>query len=488
MHPIMSTMRSVLLGAGAAVSFVATAYGQIDDSIRGEASEANHFIETPEGWTHPMTPWGEPDIRATLDMMQASRVPLERCGSSYRFGAPPCDMDKKWLTEEEYAEVMEAYRNRVDRSQQLLEEGDVGGAIQAAVTDPNIPQRQTNLLVDPPSGLLPDVTAEGKRRALEYGSDWALPGEDLIFDSADDFDSWDRCITRGMPSMMMPYRYNGGFRIHQAPGVVVLETEMIHEARVVYTDGREPIASEIRQWLGESRGHWEGNTLVIETTNYPDGRAINNPMLNLAVISAPPGNRMPHSDQMKTTERIVRLNDETWLYEITTEDPVILSAPFTVRYPMRSDPDYLWPEYACHEDNHIVQGYVETSRYERENPTPEPEQEPVEVTPTIADALAGRWVGRPRIVSIDVDIELEFTKNRNGTLSARLIGTNLGEIDRPLRDLTIEGRVIRFQLPNVSQSWNVAGELTDDGTIVGIVNSIQGGMPVTFRRVSDRRR
>ena len=484
MAPTIPLRRALLPVAVAATLLGTTACAPTDDSIRGRPSEANHFIETPRGWEHPMTPWGEPDIRATLDMMQASRIPLERCANSYRPNAPACDMDKKWLTDEEYAERMEAYSNRVDRSTQLLEEGDVGGAIQAGLTDPNIPQRQTNLIVDPPSGLLPPLTAEAKRMAYEYGSDWALPGEDIDFQSKDDFDSWDRCITRGMPSMMMPYRYNGGFRIQQAPGVVVLETEMIHEARIVYTDGREPLEREIGQWLGASRGHWEGDTLVVETTNYRDGLEINNPMINLAVVGSPPGNRFWASDAMKTTERIVRLNDDAWLYEITTEDPKVLTAPFTVRYPMRNDPDYIWPEYACHEDNTIVPNYVETNRYARANPRPVPEQEPVEVTANVAEALAGRWVGRPQIATIDLDIEIEFTRNADGTINGRLIGTTLGEIDKPLDNLRVEGRQVSFTLPNVDP-WNVSGELGDDGTMTGVVFGIQGGMPATFRKAAD---
>jgi hypothetical protein len=113
---------------------------------------------------------------------------------------------------------MEAYRNRVDPSRQAAQEGNLGRAMLAGLTDPSIPQRQTNLIVDPPNGLLPALTPEGKRRAQLAKSDWALPGETLTFDGPDDFDSWDRCITRGMPSSMMPYRYNGGFAIRQAPG------------------------------------------------------------------------------------------------------------------------------------------------------------------------------------------------------------------------------------------------------------------------------
>ena len=137
-----------------------------------------------------------------------------------------------------------------------------------------------------------------------------------------------------MPSSMMPYRYNGGFRITQAPGVVVFDLEMIHDARVIFTDGRPPLSSAHKQYMGESRGRWEGNTLVVETTNYKEGP----PLINLAVVGSPAGNRFPVSDQMKTTERITRLNDDMWLYEIKTEDPVILTRSFTVRYPMRNDP------------------------------------------------------------------------------------------------------------------------------------------------------
>lgn len=485
MQPIISTMRALLIVAAPATMFAATAYGQINDSVRGAAGEDNHFNATPNRWNHPMTPWGDPDLRATLDMMQASRIPLERCADSYRPGRPACDMNQKWISEADFNENMEAYNNQIDRMAQLIAEGDVGGAMRAA--GPNrIPQRQTSLLVSPANGLLPPLTPYAKQLAYEYGSDWALPGENIVFESRDDFDSWDRCITRGMPSMMMPYRYNGGFRIHQSPaGPVVLETEMIHEARVVHMDGRPAPDPAIKAWLGYSRGHWEGTTLVVETTNFPNGIEINNPLMNLAVQGSPPGNRFAHSDQIKITERIVRLNDDVWLYEITTEDPLVLTAPFTVRYPMRNDPEYFWPEYACHEDNTIVRNYVETDRYARANPTPEPEQAPLEVAASVADALAGRWVGRPRIVSIDLDIELEFIKNNDGTINGYLIGTTLGEINKPLRNFRVEDGQVSFTFPNIDP-WNGYGELSvENETISGGIFGIQGTMPVTFRKTLD---
>jgi hypothetical protein len=479
MEPIESTLRRALFGA--AMSLGLTAHAEINDSIRGAASEANHFIATPAGWKHPRTPWGEPDIQATLDMMQASGIALERCANSYRPNAAPCDKNKKWLTDEEYNAAMEAYRKRVDPTKDLIKQDKITDALRSGGRDPNIPQRQTNLIVDPPNGMLPPLTPLAKSLAYKFGSDWALPGENINFQSAADFDSWDRCVTRGLPSMMMPYRYNGGFKIEQAPGYVVFNVEMIHEARVIPTDGRKPLDPNIKQYLGESRGHWEGTTLVVETTNFRTEPSVNLPLINLAVMGSPAGNRFPISDKLKTTERIVRLNDDTWLYEIKTEDPDILTAPFTVRYPMRNNPSYLFPEYACHEDNQIVHNYVTTNRYERAHPRPEPPQPPVKVSEEVASLLAGVWVGTPKIPTIDVNIEIEFTKNKDGTVNGKLIGTNLGKIDKPLRNFKIDGRQINFTFPNVDP-WNVSAKLTDNGTIEGMVFSIQGGTTVTFKR------
>jgi hypothetical protein len=474
MHRLISTRGSALLGAAAAAVFIVSAHGQ---SILGPPGEANHFIDTPKGWVHPKTAWGEPDIQATLNMMQAAGVPLERCANAYRFGGPPCDMNKKFWTDAEFAQRADAARARGDAGRKALAEGNYGRAFLAGVTDPATPQRQTTLIVDPPTGLLPDLTPEGKRRALTMGSSWALPGEDPVYEDPLSFDFWDNCRSRGMPSSMMPYRYNGGFKIWQAPGVVVFDLEMIHDARVIYTDGRPPLKPAHKHYMGDSRGHWEGNTLVVETTNYKEGP----PMINLAVVGSPAGNRFPVSEKMKTTERITRLNKDMFLYEIKTEDPVVLTRSFTVRYPMRHDPEYRWWEYACHEGNTIVGNYVATNRYEREHPSPEAAKS-VPASADVASALAGRWVGRPRIVTIDLDIELEFTKNQDGTVQGKLIGTTLGRIDKPLRDLALNGRQMTFELPN-TQPWTMSGELSADGSsIAAVLNNAQGNVPVMFRR------
>jgi hypothetical protein len=481
----MAAMRTVLLGAAAAAAFVTTTYTQ-SRSILGPPSEANHFIETPKGWQHPRTPWGEPDIQAMLNMMQAAGVPLERCAGGGRGGGAPCDPNKAWRTEEEYKQMLAAAEKRVDQGRALIEQGNFGRALLSGVTDPNIPQRQMSLIVNPPNGKLPELTAEGKRRALQMGSSWALPAEDAIYENALDFDFWDNCRSRGMPSSMMPYRYNGGFRILQAPGVVVFDLEMIHDARIIYTDGRPGIGSPIKQYMGESRGRWDGNTLVVETTNYKEGP----PLINLAVVGSPAGNRFPVSDKMKTTERITRLNNDSWLYEITTEDPVVLTGPFTVRYPMRNDPSYEWWEYGCHEGNTIIQNYSETNKHERENPPAEPPVKPVTVSPEVANQLAGKWTGKPDVHTVDYNIFVEFTKTSDTTVTGKLIGTDLKTfrgrveptIDKNLRNLNMKGTRVNWEFPN-TQPWSFTGELSADGTtITGTTSSAQGGVALVFRK------
>ena len=478
MHPIMSKSRARLLSASVAALLMATADAQLNDSIRGAPSEANHFISTPNGWVHPTTSWGDPDIQATLDMRQAGSVPLQRCNSA----RGPCNIDDVWIPEEQYDAAVERRANAVDASRVALAEGRLGASIRSGLIDPSSPLRQTSLIVDPPNGQLPELTPEAKRQAVLMGSDWALPGESINFQSQADFDSWDRCITRGMPSMMMPYRYNGGFKIHQSPGYVIFDIEMIHEARVIPLGDNPQLPSEIVQYLGQSRGHWEGNTLVVETTNYNADPAANVPLINLAVMGSPPGNRFPISDQLKTTERITRVNDEWWLYEITTEDPEVLTDSFTVRYPMYHDSEYWWPEYACHEDNTIVRNYTETNRYERANPSPEAPQEPVNVGARVAEVLGGSWVGTPITGTIEYDIELEFTDNGDGTVNGQLIGTTLrdGAINKPLRNFNIDDGAVSFTFPNVDP-WRFSGNLTGDDTIEGVASSAQGSVRLTFR-------
>jgi hypothetical protein len=368
------------MGAGGGALFAVTLGAQ--SSILGKPGEANHFIETPAGWTHPMTPWGEPDLTGIWPIpagINLERGPNSCPANPPGFGRgrgrgagpapgapapPPCDPASPWLSEAEWKVVLDRYerlQQEGDNATQALAKGDFGAALQGGVTDPQTPLRQRSTIMDPPDGRLPELTPEGKRRSALMKSSWALPGEKQTWDHWEDFDSWDRCITRGMPTSMMAYRYNNGVRIFQAPGMVVLSLEMIHEDRIIYTDGRPPLPSVHKHYMGEPRGRWEGNTLVVTTTNYKPGPS----GTNIGVYGSPPGNRWPVSDQMKTVERFTRLSDDHILYEMTIEDPVVMTRPYTVRYPLKQDPNYEWWEYACHEGNRTIRDYINASRVER---------------------------------------------------------------------------------------------------------------------------
>ncbi len=187
------------------------------------------------------------------------------------------------------------------------------------------------------------------------------PGQ-TVFDTPNDFDSWDRCITRGMPVSMEPRNYNNGIRIMQSPGYVEILLEMAHEVRIIPTDGRPALDPSIKEWLGESRGHWEGNTLVVVTTNF-NGKS---DLTNSGAVGNPP--LTPASTSEHIVERFTRTADDTIDFEMRVEDPVVLVHPFTVAYPMKLDNKYEMYEYACHEGNNAIRGYIETSRFERAHP------------------------------------------------------------------------------------------------------------------------
>ena len=405
MAPISKSVRRFVLGVSAAGLFVVAAGAQApgQPSPGVAPSEANHFIETPKGWVHPRTAWGDPDLTGVWPIAHGLNLvrSCPRGGGPGRGGpggpggarganapapaapatapaASACDPNNPPLfkTAEAYqAEVDRALgiRKTGDQAAQALAQGNIGAALQSGASDPTFPERQTSMIVDPPNGKLPELTPEGARRSALMRSSWAAPGETAdippegsnlklqTWDHWTDFDSWDRCITRGMPTSMMPYRYNNGINIMQAPGMVVLSLEMIHEDRIVYTDGRQPLKPVHKHYMGEPRGRWDGNTLVITTTNYKEGPS----GTNIGVFGSPNGNRWPVSDQMKTTERLTRLNDKTILYEMKVEDPVIMKQPYTVRYPLRLNNDYEWWEYNCHEGNRTIRDYINGSRKQR---------------------------------------------------------------------------------------------------------------------------
>ena len=301
-------------------------------------------------WTPPLTPWGDPDLTGRWPLTHLNGTPVQRPAE---FG------ERRLLSDQEFARrEADIAANRIRLAGAWAEVGEAN--------------RLTSLVVDPPNGRLPALTDEGRKRAAAMTSSWS----DMLFSSVHDFNALDRCITRGMPASMFPFMYNSGIEIHQAPGYVVIRFELIHEARLIPLDpstgsgspraesrgdSRPPPSPALRFWLGEPRGRWEGRTLVVETTNFT-GRT---PML----IVGPGGGGIPTSEALRVVERFTRIDENTIDYEMTVEDPVVLTRPWKAAFPLQRDPDYYLFEYACHEGNQAISNALRNSRHLERQPS-----------------------------------------------------------------------------------------------------------------------
>lgn len=285
----------------------------------------------------PKTPWGEPDLQGLWPLTHLISVPLVRRG------------EKAFLTDEEVAAGQAAADRRLANAK--------SGAIPAADASNKV-MKQTSLIQDPPNGQFPELTDYGKKLQAEMKSSYR-PGQ-TVFDAIEDFATWDRCITRGMPVSMETRNYNVGLKILQSPGFVVILLEMAHEARIIPTTSAPMLPSEIKQWLGEPRGHWEGDTLVVESKNF-------NGLTGQTSAGVPgsPGPLQPETTDFHVTERFTRTAKDTIEFSMKIEDPAVMKSSYTVAYPTYLDNSYEMYEYACHEGNTAVRNYIETSRFER---------------------------------------------------------------------------------------------------------------------------
>jgi hypothetical protein len=229
------------------------------------------------------------------------------------------------------------------------------------------PIRQTSLIVDPPNGRLPALApgAEERRKAARGGR--GMPGEWRgQADSYEDLNIYYRCITRGLLGSVIPVIYSNGNEIVQGPGYVVFRNEMIHESRVIPLDPstgsglpRLPhVSSAIRMYMGDSRGHWDGDALVVETTNFNDKVAIGS---NGAGYPGDPGY---HSTALKVTERFRRIADDMLVYSATVDDPQTWVKPWTLQIPLARGKDPHLFEYACHEGNYAMRNILSAARTE----------------------------------------------------------------------------------------------------------------------------
>ena len=265
----------------------------------------------------PQTPWGDPDLQGVWSYASLTR--LER----------PVELaDREFFTPEEAAE-----RNAATSVDRPVRPGDTGNYnalwFDRGKIDSNL---RTSLIVDPPNGRLP-LRPEAEERVAARRDHRRLHPADSWLDRS----PWDRCITyHGVPPVSTGY--NNTYQIVQAPGYVAIRVENIHDARIIPLDGRPRLDEGIRQWNGDSRGHWEGDTLVVETTNYTDTTQ----------------HRFPSSRNTRAVERFTRVSDNLIDYQFTIEDPTVYTKPWTAVRPMPELPDYVIYEYACHEGNYAM--------------------------------------------------------------------------------------------------------------------------------------
>jgi len=273
--------------------------------------------------TQPRTPDGQPDLQGFWT--NATFTPLER----------PKGVTKELYTKEEAAEAEKRLKSE-DAAQ--TEPGTVADVhydfTQFGLDTAQAPYSstlRTSLIVDPPDGKLPPLSAEGQKRAAERAEQARRVGR---WDSAQSNELDDRCIIfAGAGPPMLPQSYNSNYQIVQAPGYVMILFEMAHDVRVIPLDGRPHLSPDLRQWIGDSRGRWEGDTLVIETTNF-NGK---NPLQG-------------SSANMRLVERFTRVDPDTLLYKFTVEDSSTWTRPWSAEMPLRKTIGPLF-EHACHEGN-----------------------------------------------------------------------------------------------------------------------------------------
>jgi hypothetical protein len=330
-------MRKLGLIAFGVVVAAATA-SLATSTVSGQGAAAPPLVVTAYNngpafpYTVPKTPWGDPDLQGVWSSDDTQGIPMQR----------PQNVVGLYQSDEQWAARQKQTQQGIQNALNAI--GTFRGDYARRAF------RQTSIIVDPADGRQPAITPEAeKRRAPRDRGTFG----DGPFETVEDFTLYDRCITRGIVGSVLRVVYGNGNRIVQAPGMVAISYEMIHDTRILYTDGRPHLRQNIRQYLGDSRARWVGEELVVETTNLTDKTSIG---LN--------GNGLRHSDKMKITERFKRVANDVIQYQITIDDPVTYAAPYTLSLPLTPlEGDMLLP-YECHEGNLAIMQSLSAERAE----------------------------------------------------------------------------------------------------------------------------
>ncbi len=291
----------------------------------------------------PKTPWGDPDIRGTYTSDNSIGVPFER---------PAQYGDRATLSDAEFeardkANDEQIAKDKNERPEASFEEDTAANnAPRHWLERASNPSHATSLVVAPANGRIPPMTPEGRRHLAESRLRFVRQNDAAEFHSY-----YDRCITRGVVSSILPAIYGNGTRILQGPGYVVIQNEMIHEDRVIPIDGKAPrLGKNIHLYMGDPRGHWEGGTLVVDSTNFTDRIGVGFGTVN--------------STSLHLVEKFAKTAPDTVHYEFTVDDPVTYTAPWTVALDLNSKRGYQIYEYACHEGNYGLRNMLSASRAE----------------------------------------------------------------------------------------------------------------------------
>ena len=308
-------------------------------SVSGQGGAAPALVITAHNGTapakpyaSPKTPWSDPDLQGVWSSDDTQGIPMQR----------PQNVADLYQSDEQWAARQKQTQQGIQNALNAI------GTFRGDYARRSF--RQTSLIVDPPNGRQPAVTpaAEKRRASRDRGTFGDGP-----FNTPEDFTLYDRCITRGIVGSVLRVVYGNGNRIVQAPGMVAISYEMVHDTRVLYTDGRPHINQAIRQYLGDSRARWSGDELVVETTNLTDKTSI-----------GPNGNGLRHSDQMKITERFKRVADDVIQYQITIDDPVTYASAYTISLPLTPLEGGVLLPYECHEGNLALMQSLSAERAE----------------------------------------------------------------------------------------------------------------------------
>jgi hypothetical protein len=341
------------------------------------ASKKSRTAPALKAWAPPKTNWGDPDIQGMWPGTDLLGVPLQR---------DPKLGTRAFLNDEEYAKREARAQQSAQNDAQPYDKPDERAAIIGSPIwwlEHGKPTRQASLIVEPADGRIPPLTQEAikldeardAKFRVQYGVDRRIHGsndswiDDVLALVVEPYESnlFDRCISRGVIGSILPGEpggYNLGNQIIQAPGLVVIRYEMIHEARVIPVDGRPHGGSGIRTYMGDPRGHWEGNTLVVETANFLGGK--------LGLLSNGAG--IPYSDELVLIERFTRVAEDTLNYEAVVNDPRTYTKSWKIAFPLHRDPNYQMVEYACHEGNYGLEDMVR-GVYTEQKATESPRQE-----------------------------------------------------------------------------------------------------------------